>query len=90
MHRSSCANDKCLFITNIHSMPVPGTENDIVFSSQSITNISEFESAYNQTHQQFMIPNKANFAYQSYHKAVDQDTETCWRTQRGKLFYRPL
>ncbi|KAK4514650.1 uncharacterized protein ATC70_002251 [Mucor velutinosus] len=83
--RSSCANDRCLFITNIHSMPIPGTENDIVFHSGSIANISQFESMYNQTHLGFKIPNKSNFAYRSYHKAVDQDTETCWHTQRAPL-----
>lgn len=67
-------------------MPTPGTENDIVFNSGSIANISQFESVYNKKHQNFTIPNKSNFAYQSYHKAVDQDTETCWHTQRGKKY----
>ncbi|KAG1091974.1 hypothetical protein G6F42_019308 [Rhizopus arrhizus] len=66
-------------------MSTPGTENDIVFNSGSIANISQFESEYNKKHQNFMIPNKFNFAYRSYHKAVDQDTETCWHTQRAPL-----
>ncbi|KAL9559510.1 hypothetical protein PS6_000722 [Mucor atramentarius] len=66
-------------------MPTPGTENDIVFNSGSIANISQFESVYNKKYQNFTIPNKSNFAYQSYHKAVDQDTETCWHTQRAPL-----
>lgn len=85
LYRSSCANDRCLFITNIHSMPTPGAENDIVFNSGSIANVSQFDSVYNQTHQSFKIPNKSSFAHRSYHKAVDQDTETCWDTQRGKM-----
>ncbi|KAI8639872.1 hypothetical protein BD408DRAFT_349108 [Parasitella parasitica] len=83
--RSSCANDKCLFISNINSVPVPGRENDIVFSTKSIANISQFESMYNQINEHSMMPTKSSFTHQSYHKAVDQDIKTCWKTQRAPL-----
>ncbi|CEP14138.1 hypothetical protein [Parasitella parasitica] len=67
------------------SMPVPDAENDILFSSKSIANISQFESIYNQTHGRNSLLRKPSFAYHTYHNAVDQDIETCWKTPRAPL-----
>ncbi|KAI8051414.1 uncharacterized protein B0P05DRAFT_562657, partial [Gilbertella persicaria] len=76
--RSSCANDRCLFITNIHAMPIEQP----LFNSSFISNMSDYEQVYQHTWPN--LPKPTNYIYQSYYKAVDQDTETCWNTLKSK------
>ncbi|KAI7902724.1 uncharacterized protein BX663DRAFT_510260 [Cokeromyces recurvatus] len=76
--RSSCANDKCLFITNIDPMPPNRmNENYLQFNSEFIKNLSQYETLYQDQFNR-SIPSKSSYLHSSYHKAVDQDTETCW------------
>ncbi|KAI9485682.1 MAG: hypothetical protein EXX96DRAFT_471632, partial [Benjaminiella poitrasii] len=77
--RSSCANDRCLFITNIDTMPSIANEDYPQFNSELTTNTSQYEIFF-QNQFNNSIPNKAIYAHRSYHKAVDQDTETCWNS----------
>ncbi|KAI8095628.1 hypothetical protein BDF21DRAFT_406362 [Thamnidium elegans] len=73
--RSSCSNDRCLFITNMNTMP---NVDSVQFNSDRVPSISEYETLYNQTNP--LIPLKDTYVHQSYHKAVDQNTETCWHS----------
>lgn len=76
--RSTCANDKCLFITNMDEMP-----NILEFSTDQVANISEFEMRYDNEFSYLL--DKSAYTHQSYHKAVDQDTETCWKSIHRKI-----
>lgn len=66
-------------------MPNIGEDSHIQFSSTDlVTNISHYEALY---HDQFAsIPNRTVYAHHSYHKAVDQDTETCWHSVQCMCF----
>lgn len=75
--RSTCANDKCLFITNMDEMP-----HVLDFNSEQVSNISEFETRYNNEFS--YLPDKTAYIHQAYHKAVDQNTETCWKSIHSK------
>lgn len=74
--RASCSNDRCLFITNMDIMPPPFTD----FNSTVINNMTEFHTLYSSSN----IPFPSSYIHQAYHKAVDQNTETCWNSVRGK------
>jgi hypothetical protein len=80
--RSSCANDRCLFITNMNAMP--SVQDLIEFSSSSASNISEYESLLYNNSIATSLPSQSSWVHQSYHKAVDQNTETCWNSREGK------
>ncbi|KAG1297011.1 hypothetical protein G6F66_002981 [Rhizopus arrhizus] len=70
--KSSCANDQCLFMTNMDMMPPP----------LLLDTISNYEIEYKQ---RYHLPAKNTIIYHSYHKAVDQDTETCWYSYQCKF-----
>lgn len=55
----------------------------IQFSSDAISNTAAYETLYNQTNP--FIPLTDTYMYQSYHKAVDQNTETCWNSLQSKV-----
>lgn len=74
-NRSSCSNDRCLFITNMDTMP---NVDNIRFSSITSSNFTEYDTLYNATNP--VIPSQTSFLRHSYHKAVDQNTETCWKS----------
>lgn len=76
--RSSCSNDRCLFISNMDVMP--NVEN-LEFSSEKSSNMSVLNSLYNEINTN--IPSQTTFIHQSYHKAVDQNTETCWNSYKA-------
>jgi hypothetical protein len=78
--RSSCSNDRCLFITNIDMMP---NMDNLEFSRETSLNMTEYNSLYNLTNP--VIPSQTSFIHHSYHKAVDQNTETCWNSIQCKL-----
>ncbi|KAI8884676.1 hypothetical protein K501DRAFT_247387 [Backusella circina FSU 941] len=71
--KSSCSNDKCLFITNIDPLPL---KQGLLFDSTVTSNMSQYEQLSNEYHLQL----KSNYIHESFHKAVDQDRETCWNT----------
>lgn len=79
--RSSCSNDRCLFITNMDTMPK--VDGPVQFSSDIISNTSEYNDLYDQMHP--TIPTQDVYVHQSYHKAVDQNTETCWSSISSKF-----
>jgi hypothetical protein len=72
-YRSSCFNDKCLFITNIDPLPL---RQGLLFDSTVTSNMSQYEQLSNQ----YRLQLKSNYIHESFHKAVDQDKETCWNT----------
>ncbi|KAI8988625.1 hypothetical protein BDF20DRAFT_905106 [Mycotypha africana] len=74
--RSSCANDRCLFMTNLDPFVKP---TDIDFDYRNITSILAWEKAYAKLS---TIPNSIEWDEFSYHQAVDNDPNTCWHTIR--------
>lgn len=52
------------------------------FNTDTISNTSEYESLYNQMNP--LIPAQDTYIHQSYHKAVDQNTETCWNSVKSR------
>ncbi|KAI8327669.1 hypothetical protein EDC96DRAFT_531467 [Choanephora cucurbitarum] len=78
--RSSCFNDRCLFITNMSSMPDIESDQHFEFNSSLIANISLYEQAV----QNHMLPSKTSFIHHYEGKAVDLDSGTCWRTPSSK------
>jgi hypothetical protein len=66
-------------------MPNIAEDSHLQFSSTDHHNISHYEALY---HQQFeFTPNRTVYAHHSYHKAVDQDTETCWNSVQSRCTF---
>lgn len=57
----------------------------VQFNSDRVPSINEYETLYNLTNP--LIPLKDAYIHQSYHKAVDQNTETCWHSIQSKSFF---
>lgn len=76
--RSSCANDRCLFMTNIDPFVSPDR---ISFDYRNTTSIAKWETEYDQISK---LPQNMEWEENSYHKAVDNDPSTCWNTINGK------
>ncbi|KAI7903316.1 uncharacterized protein BX663DRAFT_530956 [Cokeromyces recurvatus] len=77
--RSSCSNDKCLFMTNMDPFVAPS---QVTFDYQNITSILTLETKYDELS---TIPSTAEWDEHSYHRVVDNDPNTCWNTiQRPK------
>lgn len=53
------------------------------FHSDTVANISEYDALYNSINPG--IPVQDIYVHQSYHKAVDQNTETCWSSLYSKV-----
>ncbi|KAI9281177.1 hypothetical protein BY458DRAFT_531645 [Sporodiniella umbellata] len=72
--RSSCANDKCLLITNIESHISPERTH---FDYRNTTSMEKIEKMYEK-----MSPQN-EWTQQSYHNAIDSDPNTCWDTLKA-------
>src|SRR4051812_15895460 len=68
--RAPCANDKCLFLTNIDPFPSPRS----VYYANNITHVHEQEAKFNQLN----FPSNDFWDKHAYHTAVDTDANTCW------------
>jgi hypothetical protein len=77
--RSSCANDRCLFMTNMDPFVQP---NQVTFDYQNITSISKLETKYDALS---TLPSNVEWDEHSYHSVVDNDPNTCWNTIRSKF-----
>ncbi|KAI9358817.1 hypothetical protein BD770DRAFT_419720 [Pilaira anomala] len=75
--RSSCANDRCLFMTNMDPFVQP---EQVLFDYQNITSISRLETAYDSL---TTLPPTIEWDEHSYHRVVDNDPNTCWNTISG-------
>ncbi|KAI9019301.1 hypothetical protein CLU79DRAFT_705171 [Phycomyces nitens] len=76
--RSACANDKCLFTTNMSPFPRP---EDIEFTKESIPNLHHLDALYEDGG--FDLPQKHYWNTHSFHMAVDMDPQTCWNTHKS-------
>ncbi|OBZ82120.1 hypothetical protein A0J61_09831 [Choanephora cucurbitarum] len=72
--RSSCANDRCLFISNMDPFVSP---QQVPFDYQNITSISKLEQAYNGL---LSLPGSIEWEEHSFHRAADSDPNSCWNT----------
>ncbi|ORY96192.1 hypothetical protein BCR43DRAFT_440063 [Syncephalastrum racemosum] len=72
--KAVCVNDRCLFTTNMEVMSYP---TDFQFSTSNITNIPQLEATYNDMS---AVPSNDFWEENAYHRAVDQDPNTCWNT----------
>ncbi|KAI9317597.1 hypothetical protein BX666DRAFT_1857080 [Dichotomocladium elegans] len=72
--RSPCANDRCLFITNIDVMPHPSK---LAFRRDEIAKTEDWEQKYDTLGE---LPTNDFFAAHGYQMAVDRDPTTCWNT----------
>ena len=61
---------------------MPHVDN-LEFSSVTSLNMSEFNVIYNHTNPS--LPSSGFFSQYSYHKAVDQNMESCWDSYKRKL-----
>ncbi|KAI8973442.1 hypothetical protein BDF20DRAFT_824052, partial [Mycotypha africana] len=95
--RSSCANDKCLFITSINHMPnieyedhpefiVNKTDNEQQ-QMPFFSNLSHYEEIFfQQPNAAHLNPKQSNISLTNhiqYHRAVDQDIATCWTSMKN-------
>ncbi|ORZ04257.1 hypothetical protein BCR42DRAFT_429349 [Absidia repens] len=73
--RSSCANDRCLFITNID--PVSSEQLGMVpiFDKAKYTNPKDWDQALDE---HLDLPSNDYWVLHGYHNAVDQRNDTCW------------
>ncbi|KAG0199752.1 hypothetical protein BGX28_007014 [Mortierella sp. GBA30] len=82
--RSSCANDKCLFQTDIDMFPAP--ESVKWPSEPHNRDIHAHEARFKAQE----YPRPEFVAMHTYHYAVDQDLSTCWRSfkpmDKGSFF----
>jgi hypothetical protein len=76
--RSSCANDRCLFMTNMDPFVQP---DQVTFDYQNITSIPKLETMYDDLS---TLPSNVEWDEHSYHRVVDNDPHTCWNTIRSK------
>ncbi|KAI9312713.1 hypothetical protein BX666DRAFT_1985831 [Dichotomocladium elegans] len=74
--RASCGNDKCLFTTSMSSFYDDPAQINHNFMAENITSIHHWESLY----EELDVPSQATWMVNAYHRAVDQDENTCWRT----------
>ncbi|CAO3593815.1 unnamed protein product [Absidia cylindrospora] len=73
--RSSCANDRCIFITNID--PVSSEQLGMVpiFDKAKYTNPKDWDQALDE---HLDLPRNDYWVLHGYHNAVDQRNDTCW------------
>ena len=76
--RASCANDRCLFMTNMDPFVQPSQVN---FDYQNITSIPKLESIYESMS---IVSPSVEWDEHSYHRVVDNDPNTCWNTIKSK------
>ncbi|CAO3650365.1 unnamed protein product [Cunninghamella blakesleeana] len=74
--RTSCGNDKCLFVTNIDPYPY-STE---YYSEQNLTSSSLGSSMTWENESGLDLPSSNFWVHRGYHAAVDGDSGTCWNT----------
>ncbi|KAI8643412.1 hypothetical protein BD408DRAFT_431445 [Parasitella parasitica] len=72
--RSSCVNDRCLFMTNMDPFVRPS---QVTFDYQNITSIPKLENIYDSMS---IVPSSREWDEYSYQTAVDNDPNTCWNT----------
>ncbi|KAG0014833.1 hypothetical protein BGZ80_010199 [Entomortierella chlamydospora] len=72
--RSSCANDKCLFQTNVDMFPAPE------LMKWPIEPHNRDIHAHEARIKALNYPSPEFVAMHTYHYAVDQDLSTCWRS----------
>lgn len=72
--RSSCTNDKCLFMTNMDPFIQP---DQVTFNYENITSISSLETKYDALS---TLPPNIEWDEHSYQRVVDSDPNTCWNT----------
>ncbi|CAO0794547.1 unnamed protein product [Mucor circinelloides] len=72
--RSSCANDRCLFMTNMDPFVQPS---QVTFDYQNITSIPKLESIYESLS---IVSPSVEWDEHSYQRVVDNDPNTCWNT----------
>ncbi|KAF9197958.1 hypothetical protein BGZ49_001371 [Haplosporangium sp. Z 27] len=90
--RSSCANDKCLFQTNVDMFPSP----ELI--KWPMEQYNRDVHAHETRIKALNYPSPEFVAMHTYHYAVDQDLSTCWRSFHsfasgdyfGLLFVLPL
>ncbi|ORX61917.1 hypothetical protein DM01DRAFT_1331389 [Hesseltinella vesiculosa] len=76
--RTSCGNDKCLFVTNIDPFPTSlpyDPEQQVSNSSLGSVQLWRDEKGAH-------LPSPEFWIYRGYHAAVDSHTGTCWNTFR--------
>lgn len=76
--KSSCANDRCLFMTNMDPFVKP---EQVVFDYQDISSISHLETVYDGLS---TLSPTIEWDEHSYHRVVDNDPITCWNTISSK------
>ncbi|CAO3628325.1 unnamed protein product [Mucor hiemalis] len=72
--RSSCTNDRCLFMTNMEPFVAP---EKVTFDYKNITSISRLETAYDALS---TLSSTIEWDEHSYQRVVDSDPNTCWNT----------
>ncbi|KAI9490103.1 hypothetical protein BDB00DRAFT_839641 [Zychaea mexicana] len=72
--RASCANDHCLFTTNIS--PFDGVVDEHEFNTEKITSIPHWEAMY----QEMDVPSLETWQTSAFHYAVDSHPRTCWNS----------
>ncbi|KAI8993523.1 hypothetical protein BDB01DRAFT_716216 [Pilobolus umbonatus] len=75
--RASCANDKCLFMTNMDPFVPPS---QVTFDYKQVNTIPQLENLYETISE---IPHGIEWDQSSYQRVVDQDPHTCWNTLKG-------
>ncbi|KAI9301534.1 hypothetical protein BJ944DRAFT_271362 [Cunninghamella echinulata] len=74
--KTSCGNDKCLFVTNIDPFPL-STE---YRPEQNLTNSSLGSSLKWEEEFDLDLPSSEYLVHRGYHAAVDGNSGTCWNT----------
>ncbi|KAI8055554.1 uncharacterized protein B0P05DRAFT_479289 [Gilbertella persicaria] len=72
--RSSCAHDRCLFMTNMDPFVRP---EQVEFDYQNMTSIAKLEDAYDEYS---IMPSFVEWNEHSFHRVVDNDPSSCWHT----------
>ncbi|KAG2218321.1 hypothetical protein INT45_007716 [Circinella minor] len=73
--RTSCANDHCLFTTNINPFDPEEIQNQREFTIPNVTSIQDWESSFIGK-----IPSTEMWQRGAYHYAVDNNPYTCWNS----------
>ncbi|KAI9249520.1 hypothetical protein BDA99DRAFT_445622 [Phascolomyces articulosus] len=75
--RASCANDHCLFTTNINPFDQVQQRE---FNTENVTNIQDWEASFTGK-----IPSPEMWQRGAYHYAVDNNPHTCWNSYSRKF-----
>ncbi|KAI8066691.1 hypothetical protein BC940DRAFT_239842 [Gongronella butleri] len=74
--RTSCGNDKCLFVTNMDPFPVSSEyDPEVKVTNSSLGSVQLWRD-------EARMPSPEFWVYRGYHAAVDGNTGTCWNTFR--------